>query len=129
MDAKTFYQDPAMRVAAEAMRQGHAGVPSHETVEAIHARTSLAPATAARLAGARPVTRQARAALAGRPVQPLPTRTVRRARRAQRRMVRRLGLAAPVALVVLIVLLAFIPAVAAVTLGLSVGSLILAYAK
>jgi hypothetical protein len=147
MDAREFYADPAIRLAAEAMRQGRGigqsvGVPKHEGADAygraLDAQRARQVAAAARrrrsvaqVPGTAPVrqSRQVRAARAGRPVQPLPTRTARRVRRAQRRLTHRLGLAAPAALIVLVALLFVIPAVAAVTLGLSVGAMVLGYAR
>jgi hypothetical protein len=131
MDAREFYADPAMRIAQEAMRQGHAAVPSHDTVDRIHAGRTARQVTQRRATGPRRVavtttSRQARAALAGRPVQPLPTRTARKVAAKRRRMIRRLGVAAPVGMIVMIVLLFVIPAVAAVTMGLSVTAVILA---
>lgn len=110
---RAFYADPAMRLAAEAMRHGY---PMPTTVPA-----GTAP-------GAR-ISRQHRAAVAGRPVRPLPTRAMRTAKRRTRRAQQRATKALAVLGVTLLILIFLIPTVAAVTAASTLAAMTLAWSK
>lgn len=128
MDAREYFRDPAMRVAMESMRRSDAGVPSHDTVDRIHARRTMQRVSGSPQTGVR-ISRQASSALAGRPVQPLPTRTARSIKRRQRRMIRRIGTAAIFAFLALALTVLFIPVAAALGVATAVGTGALAYSK
>jgi hypothetical protein len=125
-----FYSDPAMRIAQQAMRHGRTGVPSHHQVEVISGLTAPAAVRAGRPSAApQRINRQARAALAGRPVTPAKTTRQRASVRATRRAQRRALRAAAAMGLALLVTIFLLPAIAAVTVGLTVGAMALAYSK
>lgn len=133
MSEQAWYQDQSMLIAQDMHRQSRHGAPSEHDVNVTAGRETHRAVTGAqrgpRKVQTTRVSRQARQALTGRPVQPLPTRTARRAKARQRKMIRRLGVATPIGMAVMIALLFMIPVLAAVTMGLSVTALILAQSR
>ena len=109
MDAREFYRDVAMRIAADMHRTGRTGIPSHADVEATLA--------------AKPVrrgSRQHQAAVAGREIKALPTKRVRRIKRRARKLSLRViaGAAVAVQAGALLALMGF-PAVVVITMGVA----------
>ncbi len=119
--ARAFYADPAMRLAAEAARNGE------DWTQVLRTRPPVAtqpPGTR------RPVaSRQVRDAVAGRPVKALPTRRMRSVKRRVRRTERRLVGAFAVLGIVLLTLAFLIPPVAAVTVAAVSAGMYLAHSK